>query len=359
MKVDSKLLNIAAKTLSGKRINEEEALVLFKEASLSFLSYVANIEKERLYGDRVSFIVDRNINYTNVCEVRCKFCAFSRDEKDEDAYILSPEQILEKVEEAASRGATQIMLQGGLYRKADLDYIVKVFRMVKEKFPKITIHSLTATEIDYFSRLSGKSIEDVLKTLIDAGLDSLPGGGAEILVDRVRKVISPKKTMSERWLEIHKTAHKLGIQSTATMVIGHKETLEDRVEHLRKIRDLQDETGGFRSFIPWIYYPGNTQMGGEKTTSADYLRTLSISRIYLNNIPHIQASWLTVGKKTAQMALYFGADDLGSIMLEENVVRATGHDAVSLAIEEMVDLIRSAGRKPVQRLSDFTVIKEY
>lgn len=352
------LKKIFKKIENNERVEPEEAVVLFTQAPLSLLAYHASKIKEEKYGDVVTFIVDRNINYTNICEVRCRFCAFSRDESDPEAYVLSKEEVLKKVKEASELGATQVMLQGGLYSKTDLNYIVSIFKEIKSQFPEITIHSLTATEIDYFARLHKMSIEDVLKKLKESGLNSLPGGGAEILVDRVREQVSPGKTSAKRWLEIHRIAHKLGLFSTATMVIGHRETIEDRVEHLEKIRKLQDETSGFISFIPWIYYPGKTKLGGRKTTSVDYLRTLAISRIYLDNIPHVQASWLTVGKKTAQIALYFGADDLGSIMLEENVVSSTGHKAVRMAVDEMVDLIKSAGKRPAQRFTDFK-IKEY
>lgn len=353
------LHKLSLKILEEKRVTKDEALFLYEEAPLSYLAYHANLIKEKLYGDLVTFIIDRNINYTNICEVRCKFCAFSRDENDADAYVLSKDEVLDKVREAVELGATQVMLQGGLYRKTDLNYMIEIFSAIKKNFPDLTVHSLTATEIDYFSKIHGLTVEEVIKSLKDSGLDSLPGGGAEILVDRVREVISPNKTSAKRWLEIHRTAHKMGLESTATMVIGHRETIEDRIEHLDQIRSLQDETGGFRSFIPWIYHPGKTELGGKKTTAADYLRNLAISRIYLDNIDHIQASWLTVGKKVAQMALHFGADDLGSIMLEENVVKATGHEAVAMAVDEMIELIRSSERLPVQRTSDFKEIKRY
>ncbi|MCX7831316.1 MAG: dehypoxanthine futalosine cyclase [Actinobacteria bacterium] len=351
--------DLARKIEKGKRITSEEAISLFREYPLSLLAKIANDIKEEKYGNKVTFIVDRNINYTNICEVRCKFCAFSRDEEDSDAYVLSEEEILNKVEEAVNMGATQVMLQGGLYRKTDLYYITNIFSLIKKRFPQISIHSLTATEIDYFSKIHNLSIEEVLTKLKESGLSSLPGGGAEILVDKVRKIISPKKISSSKWLQIHEKAHLLGLKSTATMVIGHRETIEDRILHLERIRKLQDKTGGFLSFIPWIYYPGKTELGGTKTTSVDYLRTLAVARIFMDNIPHVQASWLTVGKKTAQMALYFGADDLGSIMLEENVVRATGHNAVRMAIDEMVNLIKSADRKPAQRKTDFTIVREF
>lgn len=350
---------ILKKALKGIRISTEEAQHLIEKASLSELAAAANSIREKRHGNICSFIIDRNINYTNICEARCRFCAFSRDEGDDDAFVLSEEEILAKVKEAVELGATQVMIQGGLYRKTGLDYIESVFRSIKKNFPHITIHSLTATEIDYFARVSGLSVEDVLVRLKEAGLNSLPGGGAEILVDRVRRHVSPRKISSKRWLQIHEKAHRVGLKSTATMVIGMGESLKDRIQHLDELRQLQDVTGGFLSFIPWIYYPGNTELGGVKTTAADYLRTLAVSRIFLDNFQHVQASWLTVGKKVAQMGLHFGADDLGSVMLEENVVKATGHRVISLRVEEMREMIAAAGRIPVQRDTEFNYLEEF
>lgn len=352
------ILSLLEKVSAGeKRLDSESALQAFKELPLPLLFKLADRVRQRLNGNICTFIIDRNINYTNVCEVRCYFCAFSRDENEKDAYTLSPEEILLKVSEAKESGATQVMIQGGLNRKTNLSYLAKVFKSVKRNFPEITIHSLSAPEIEFLAKLEGISFKDVLQTLKDAGLDSLPGGGAEILVDDVRMTVSPKKTRTDAWLKIHEEAHRLGLRSTATMVIGHKETIKDRVTHLLRIRDLQDKTGGFMSFIPWIYHPGKTKLGGGKTTAADYLRTLSIARLFLDNIKHLQASWLTVGKAVGQMALHAGADDLGSLMLEENVVRSTGHQFVSLKVEEMIHLIKSSGRKPAQRLTDFSLAR--
>jgi len=355
-----RVLSLLQEVSEGKaRLDLENTLLAFNELPLPQLFKFADRVRERINGNTCTFIIDRNINYTNVCEVRCSFCAFSRDENDKDAYTLSLEEILSKVSEAKEFGATQVMIQGGLNRKTGLSYITKVFESIKKNFPKITIHSLSAPEIEFLSRLEGLSFRETLKILKEAGLSSLPGGGAEILVDDVRQVVSPKKTRTDVWLKIHEEAHKLGLPSTATMVIGHKENIKDRITHLLKIRDLQDKTGGFMSFIPWVYYPGKTKLGGRKTTAADYLKTLSLARLFLDNIKHIQASWLTVGKAVGQIALQAGADDLGSLMLEENVVRSTGHQVVSMKIEEMVHLIKSAGRKPAQRSTDFSIIRVF
>lgn len=354
------LLSLLDKVSKGReRLDPEEALSLYELMPLPVLFKFADRVRKRLNGDVCTFVIDRNINYTNVCQVRCYFCAFSRDEKDDDAFILSAEEIIAKVEEAITMGATQVMLQGGLNPKIGISYISSIFGEIKRKFPEITIHSLSAPEIEFLANLENMTFRRVLEKLKEAGLDSLPGGGAEILVDDVRKVVSPKKTKTDVWLKIHNEAHKIGLHSTATMVIGHKETIRDRIEHLTRIRELQGRTGGFMSFIPWIYYPGKTELGGSKTTTEDYLRTLSIARLFLDNIQHVQASWLTVGKAAGQMALHAGADDLGSLMLEENVVRSTGHDFMSMKIEEMVHLIRSSGREPAQRLTDFSIIRAY
>ncbi len=346
-------------TAGNYRLTEEDAAQAFRCLPLSTLFRYADKVRERLNGEICTFIIDRNVNYTNICGIRCKFCAFSRNEKDEDAYVLSIDEILKRVKEAKKLGATQVMLQGGLYRKTGLSYITEVFRAIKERYPDITIHSLSAPEIEYLSKIENKSFEGILSILRNSGLNSLPGGGAEILSDEVKLVISPKKTKTDTWLRIHETAHSLGIASTATMVIGHKEKVKHRISHLACIRRLQDRTGGFRSFIPWIYHPGNTELGGRKTTSADYLRTVAIARLFLDNLKHVQASWISVGRTVGQVALHAGADDLGSLMLEENVVRATGYDFMSMKMDEMVYLIESSGREPAQRTTDFTIIRRF
>lgn len=342
-----------------ERLTEEEALEAFASLPLATLFKYADQARERLNGNICTFVIDRNINYTNICEVRCKFCAFSRDEDDKDAFVLSIEEIVEKVREAVGLGATQVMLQGGLCSKTGLGYITGLFKELKRSFPRVVIHSLTAPEVEFLARLEGKSIEEVLKLLRKAGLDSLPGGGAEILVDEIRWIVSPKKTTAQKWLEVHETAHKLNIPTTATMVIGHQEKPEHRILHLSLIRNLQDKTDGFRAFIPWIYYPGKTELGGKKTTSPDYLKTVAIARLFLDNIKHLQTSWLTIGKPVAQLTLRAGVDDMGSLMLEENVIRSTGYDFMSMKIEEMVHLIRSSGLKPAQRATDYSILKTF
>ena len=305
------------------KLTKNEGINLITNSDLLALGKQANDIKQKKFGNITTFIIDRNINYTNICQNECNFCAFFRRKNQKTAYLLSHEEVLEKVNEAVNLGATQVMIQGGLNPELGLDYYEKMLRLIKSKF-KITIHSFTATEIQYFSKLEGISILDVLKRLQEAGLDSLPGGGAEILVDEVRKKISPKKISSYDWLNVMKLAHSIGMKSTATMVIGFGETLEQRIEHMDKIRELQEETNGFRAFIMWSFQPNNTKLGGEKASAWDYMKTLATSRIYLDNIEHIQGSWVTQGERIGQLTLNFGADDLGSIMLEENVVRAAG-----------------------------------
>lgn len=351
---------ILEKPLFGKRITFEEALELFHRGDFMEIGRAAFLfRKMKKPGMKVSFIIDRNINYTNVCIVRCKFCAFSRPQEHPESYTLSISEVLKKVEEAVSLGATQIMLQGGINPELSIEYFEELFSSIKERFPQVTLHSLTAPEVVHLSSVCNLSYREVLIRLRNAGLDSLPGGGAEILVDRVRGEISPRKISSEEWLKVHEEAHKLGMASTATMVIGHVETFKDRVSHLERVRTLQDRTGGFISFIPWTFHSGKTELEREKTSSFDYLKTLSISRLYLDNIENIQGSWLTVGKEVGQLSLFFGANDLGSIMLEENVVRATGYKTPQMGEEEMVDLIKKAGFSPFQRDTKFNVVREY
>lgn len=352
--------NILKKPLKEERITPVEAVELYRKVDFFELGKAAMALREvKKPGRKVSFIIDRNINYTNVCLVRCKFCAFSRPQGHPETYTLGIPEILRKIEEAVSLGATQIMLQGGINPEIDLSYFEQIFSEIKSKFPQITLHSLTAPEVAYLSKVTGLSLKETLLRLKRAGLDSLPGGGAEILVDEVRKKISPKKISSAEWLEVHKMAHQLGMVSTATMVIGHVESFEDRVAHLEKIRSLQDKTKGFISFIPWIFQAGNTELKIRKTSYFDYLKTVAISRLFLDNFENIQGSWLTVGKEIGQLSLFFGANDLGSIMLEENVVRSTGYQPPEMGVEEMINLIGKAGFLPYQRDTYFRAIKEF
>ncbi|MBQ9496412.1 MAG: dehypoxanthine futalosine cyclase [Selenomonadaceae bacterium] len=339
------------------RLTSGEALKIFSSGDLLELGKRADAIRKKKFGDVVTFIIDRNINYTNVCKNECKFCAFFRKKNQRGAYLLSHEEILQKVRETVAAGGTQLMIQGGLHPDLDLNYYEEMLRLIKKNFD-ITIHSFTATEIQHFANRAGLSILETLKRLQAAGLDSLPGGGAEILVDAVRKKISPKKIMTDDWLNVMRLAHSIGMKSTATMVIGFGETLEQRLEHMEKIRALQDETGGFRAFITWTYQPLNTALGGEKVSAQDYMKTLSMTRIFLDNVEHIQGSWVTQGERIGQLTLAFGADDLGSIMLEENVVRAAG-TSFEMSTRKMVDLIRAAGKIPAQRNTRYEVLKKF
>ena len=337
------------------RISEQEAAAMLTAGDTISLGRKADAVRRERFGNRATFIVDRNINYTNICVNECRFCAFFRRQDHPDAYLLSMEEILAKVQETVEAGGTQLMIQGGLHPELGMAYYENMLSEIKKRYD-IVIHSFTATEIQYFAHREGISIVDCLKRLQAAGLDSLPGGGAEILVDEIRKRVSPKKIMTEDWLQVMEAAHSIGMESTATMVIGLGETMAQRVEHMERIRRLQDKTGGFRAFITWSYQPGNTELGGEKTSGWDYMRTLAVSRLYMDNIAHIQGSWVTQGERIGQLTLGFGADDLGSIMLEENVVRAAG-TAYDMSISKMVGLIRGAGRLPAQRDTEYNIIK--
>ena len=341
----------------SSRLNEREAEELLLHGDPVELGRRADAERRKRFDDTVTFIVDRNINYTNVCVNECRFCAFFRRKESRDAYLLTYDEILEKVRETVEAGGTQVMIQGGLYPDLGLEYYEKMLSLIKSKYD-ITIHSFTATEIQHFARQAGISILDCLKRLQAAGLDSLPGGGAEILVDEIRRKVSPKKIMTDDWLHVMECAHSIGMESTATMVIGLGETMAQRVEHMEKIRRLQDRTGGFRAFITWTFQPGNTELGGEKTSGWDYMRTLAMTRLYMDNVAHIQGSWVTQGERIGQLTLGFGADDLGSIMLEENVVRAAG-TAYDMSIKKMADLIRGAGKKPAQRDTEYRIIRRF
>ena len=339
------------------RLTSDAALKLFADGDLLELGKQADAIRKKKFGDRTTFIIDRNINYTNICKNECKFCAFFRRKNQSGAYLLTHDEILQKVRETVAAGGTQLMIQGGLHPDLDLSYYENMLRLIKKNF-NITIHSFTATEIQHFATCAGISVLETLKRLQAAGLDSLPGGGAEILVDDIRKKISPKKIMTDDWLNVMRLAHSIGMKSTATMVIGFGETSAQRLEHMEKIRNLQDETGGFRAFITWTYQPKNTALGGEKISAHDYMKTLSMTRIFLDNIEHIQGSWVTQGERIGQLTQTFGADDLGSIMLEENVVRAAG-TAFEMSTQKMINLIRSAGKIPAQRNTKYEVLKTF
>jgi cyclic dehypoxanthinyl futalosine synthase len=340
-------------------MTDGEALELLRSRDLLGVGARAHEVRERLVpGPLATYIVDRNINYTNVCVSGCRFCAFHCKPGDIEAYVLSNDEIYRKIQETLDLGGTAIMMQGGLHPDLDIGFFEDLFRSIKERFD-ITIHSLSAPEIVHIAKVSDLPVSEVLRRLKAAGLDSLPGGGAEILVDRVREQVAPGKANTREWLDVMRKAHRQGIPGTATMMFGSVESLEDRVEHMRAIRDLQDETGGFRAFIPWSFQPGRTALQGttQQATGVEYLLTLAVSRLYLDNVPHVQASWVTQGLKIGQVALRFGADDLGSTMIEENVVSATGL-TVSANQDDLVRAIRDAGFVPAQRRTDYTLVRK-
>jgi dehypoxanthine futalosine cyclase len=352
------LAPIFFKAAQGKRLAPEDALTLFQSADLLTLAELAEGRRWALHPEPlVTFVIDRNINYTNVCASGCRFCAFFRCGDDEDAYVIERDTLREKIRETVDLGGTQILLQGGMHPDLDLDFYTDLLRFIHHEFD-IHVHGFSPPEIAFLVKKTGLSPEKVLRELIDSGLNSIPGGGAEILVDAVRDEISPRKCTAGEWLEVMRVAHGLGLRTSATMMFGHMESPEDIIAHLSRIRDLQDETGGFTAFIPWTFQPDHTRLRVRKRTSAEYLRVLALSRIFLDNVPNIQASWVTQGDKIAQAALRFGANDLGSTMIEENVVAAAGVQ-FQLPLSEMVRLIRSAGFRAVQRDCFYNHLREH
>jgi len=345
---------VLGKALEGERITDEEALTLLRSRDLVAVGRVADeLRNRKIDKRRVTFIVDRNVNYTNVCYTDCDFCAFYRRPGDaREGYLLPKTIIFKKIEETLALGGTALLMQGGHHPDLGVEYYEDLFGSIKARYP-IHLHALSPSEIQHAARRSKLTIPQALTRLRDAGLDSLPGGGAEILVDRVRKIISPKKTTSAEWLGIMREAQRLGMSTTATMMYGHVETLEERVEHMRRIRDLQEELHGFRAFISWTFQRDGNRLGDVvseevRPTSFDYLLMQAVSRIYLDNVDHIQSSWVTQGMKVGQVALSFGADDMGSVMIEENVVSAAGTTHRATA-EDFVRAIKALGKTAVQR----------
>ena len=344
---------ILEKALGGERISPEEAVRLFQTKDMLLLGNIASRISRKKQKERiVTYIVDRNINYTNICITDCAFCAFYRKEGDEESYVHPFKIIAEKIEEIIALGGRQILLQGGHNINLKIDYFENLFRNIKERFD-IHLHALSPPEIVHTAKISKLTVVDTLSRLKDAGLDSIPGGGAEILVDHVRQKISPHKCSTTEWLDVMDCAHGMNIPTTATMMFGHVETVEDRVEHLRCLREQQDKTMGFTAFIPWPFQPGRTELSldhdiNSQVTGLDYLKTLAISRIFLDNFDNLQSSWVTQGPKIGQMALYYGANDMGSTMLEENVVRAAG-TVHCLNEEDIRRLIADCGFKPQRR----------
>ena len=347
---------LTERVLAGERISSDEALQLYS-FPLEELGALANarrdLAKSKCYRGRgreiVTYIVDRNINYTNVCNVYCKFCAFYRTEKDEDHYVLSFEQIDRKLDELSAKGGVQILMQGGHHPKLPFRWYVDLLQHIRAKYPHINIHGFSPPEFHHFAETFRMPLREVISEFKNAGLGSIPGGGGEILVDRVRKKISPLKINSDQWLEVMQVAHELGLRSSATMMFGHVETIEDRIEHLQRIRDQQDRSGGFTAFICWTFQPQHTVLKVEHPTGVvEYLRTQALARIFLDNIDNVQSSWVTQGAGIGQVALKYGANDFGSVMMEENVVSSAG-TTFRLNAAEIESLIRDAGYEPRRR----------
>lgn len=353
--------DILAKRVNGERLSLEEGISLYS-CDLLRLGRAAHQIKEQMFPDkRVTFIVDRNISYTNVCVVDCDFCAFYRPPGHAEGYTMTHEQVFKKIEELVALGGTQALIQGGVNPELPIDYYLDLIRAVRKKFPTVHVHSFSVVEMDMIARKNRIPLIDLFKKFKEAGLNSMPGGGAEILVERVRKMISPKKATTEKWIDVMRIAHQAGLKTTATMVVGHVETIPERIEHMMVIRNLQDETKGFRAFIPWTMSPHCTprmkhlkQTGGE-----DYLKTVAISRLMLDNIEHLQSGWLTEGLKLGQIALAFGCDDMGGTLIEDKVLEPTGIDATQTTREDLIRLIKEAGYTAVQRNTNYETVQVF
>jgi cyclic dehypoxanthinyl futalosine synthase len=346
------------------RLTNKQALNLIQNTSLIELGLMATKKKKELHPKGITtFVVDRNINYTNICWVDCKFCAFYRHEKDDGAYVLTYDEIDEKIDELLEIGGTQILFQGGVHPKLKIQWYEDLVEHICSKYPQITLHGFSSIEIDYISKISKISYKEVLQRLKAKGLASIPGAGAEILNDDVRDIIAPKKLDVDDWIEVHRQAHKLDIKSTATMMFGTVETDEQIIQHWDRVRQLQDETGGFRAYIMWSFQSSHTKLAQEMPhimpqSSNRYLRLLAVARLYFDNIPNIQSSWVTQGSYIGQMALQFGANDLGSTMMEENVVSAAG--AVNeMNQEQMITLIKDIGEKPAKRNTAYDILERF
>lgn len=353
--------SIKEKVKSGVRISDEEALALFESHDLLSIGELAAEANRLKNGEQVYFNVNRHINYTNLCVNRCKFCAFSKEAEEPGVYTLALDQVAEKTCEAAQAGATEIHTVGGLHPDLPFEFYLQMLRTIKQVEPKLHIKAFTAVEIDYFAQLADLSIEAVIDALKEAGLGSLPGGGAEILGQKVRDQICPEKISGARWLEVTEKVHRAGLRSNATMLFGHLEEAADRVEHLRLLRDLQDKTGGFQTFIPLAFQPDNTRVpGAQGVGGVDALKTLAISRLYLDNFQHVKAYWVMLGLKIAQTALCFGVNDLDGTVVEEKIGHDAGADSPqAMGKEQIVELIRKAGRIAVERDTLYNELRRF
>jgi len=346
----SDLKRILDSVLDGQRLSADDAVTLLESPDLASLGRAADTITRRLHPEPWrTYNIDRNVNYTNVCTAVCDFCAFYRPPKHDEGYVLDREELLTKIEETVALGGDQILLQGGLHPTLTLEWYEEMLRDIKDRFPQVNVHGFSPPEIHHFTKVAKLPLREVLGRLARAGLGSLPGGGGEILVDRVRAAMTRGKVMTDDWLEVHRVWHELGGRSTATMMYGHIESLAERVEHLERLRQLQDETGGFTAFICWSFQPDNTEMDHIPPTGPfEYLRTQAVARLYLDNFPNIQSSWVTQGREIGQLALLFGANDMGSLMIEENVVSAAG-TVHHLTLEQMRSAISELGWIPSRR----------
>jgi aminodeoxyfutalosine synthase len=357
--MEATLKTIRDKVFSGRRLTEEDALALCRTRDILAVGEMADLANRRKNGDRVYFIVNRHINPTNICVNRCQFCAFSKTQGEPLAYTMTMEEILRRAKEASLQKATELHIVGGLHPDLPFDFYLRMLRTLRERFPEIHIQAFTAVEIDYFSRITGLQLSEVIRLLSEAGLGSLPGGGAEIFAPEVRNRICPEKISGDRWLEVMEAVHAAGLRSNATMLYGHVETLESRVDHMRRLRDLQDRTGGFQSFIPLAFHPKNTQIAKGYTTGLEDLLALAVGRLYLDNFAHIKSFWIMVGPKLAQISLHFGVDDIDGTVVEEKITHAAGAQAgQEMTVADLVTMIRQAGRVPVERDTLYNVVRE-
>ena len=357
--LDSTTTNLLAKAVAGERLTPSEGARLLESHDLAVLGEAADAITRRMHPEPYrTYNIDRNVNYTNVCTAICDFCAFYRPPKHPEGYVLEREELLQKIAETVELGGDQILMQGGLHPEFKLDWYEELLRDIKDRFPQVNVHGFSPPEIHHFTKVSKLPLRTVLARLKEAGLGSLPGGGGEILVDRVRQAMTRGKVMTDDWLNVHRVWHELGGRSTATMMFGHIETLAERIEHLERVRQLQDETGGFTAFICWTFQPGHTEMDHiPPAGSFEYLKTQAVSRLYLDNIPNIQSSWVTQGLKIGQIALLYGANDMGSLMIEENVVAAAG-TVHYLTLEQMRGAITELGYTPRRRNVFYELIDE-
>lgn len=350
---------ILDKAVAGKRLTPDDGIALMKSSNLSAIGKAANAVTQRLHPEPYrTYNIDRNINYTNICTAVCDFCAFYRGPKSDEGWVLEREELLQKIEETVALGGDQILMQGGLHHEYKLDWYEQLCRDIKERFPQVNIHGFSPPELYHFTKMNGITIEEVLTRLKAAGLGSIPGGGAEILVDRVRDGMTRGKVDAENWLNVMRVWHQMGGHSSATMMYGHIETLEERIEHMERVRQLQDETNGFTAFISWTFQPDNTPLSDiQPLGSYEYLKVQAISRLYLDNVPNIQSSWVTQGLKIGQLALLYGANDMGSLMIEENVVAEAG-TVHYLTLDQIRDSISELGFTPRQRNVHYELLDE-